>query len=488
MRVDGSIADNGPELGAMPTASRTPCTCGLDRGTGGQRRRGRHQPVLGRRRHGRRRRGRGRRRHGATSSRNGPTSRGATRRPERQHGDLPGRAGAVTIDGLFDFKGMQFRSDGYRLEEGSLHAEGSAARAAGAAAGRSAGARSTRAPPPPSTWASRAWAASSRPAPARWCSRPQRLQRRHRGRRGRRARPRQHAEPRLAPRRAPRRHARPAGHLDQTVAGLTVAGTVSLVGTEPGTRLTVRGPYVGQDGTLRLGTRLGDSGSLSDRLVIDGGGREETRALEGRHRERHRDRPAAPMPPPASRAAPGADRANLGGLGARPPATASRGRARPTAPPPPRRPRATPARSQAATSTRVPSEYRLHAADAQGLGENRYLRSSVGGTPPLPPPPLRPRAAFVRRRHRGLPAHLADAAAGPRAGRAPGLPRRCRCSPRCRAAARERPDDAARTCISAAARRRPPATVRPCAAPGAVIVADPTLAQRARSIRAARCT
>ena len=37
------------------------------------------------------------------------------------------------------------------------------------------------------------------------------------------------------------------------------SGTVSLVGTAPGTTLTVNGAYVGNNGVLRLGTFLGDA-------------------------------------------------------------------------------------------------------------------------------------------------------------------------------------------------------------------------------------
>jgi outer membrane autotransporter protein len=57
---------------------------------------------------------------------------------------------------------------------------------------------------------------------------------------------------------------------DQTVAGLTNAGLVSLGGA-PGTRLTVAGNYVGQGGTIALNTVLAGDGSASDRLVISGG-------------------------------------------------------------------------------------------------------------------------------------------------------------------------------------------------------------------------
>ena len=60
--------------------------------------------------------------------------------------------------------------------------------------------------------------------------------------------------------------------LNQTVASLDNAGTVSLLGPTPGSRLTVNGAYVGQNGVLRIGTALGNSSSLSDRLVLDGAG------------------------------------------------------------------------------------------------------------------------------------------------------------------------------------------------------------------------
>jgi hypothetical protein len=57
---------------------------------------------------------------------------------------------------------------------------------------------------------------------------------------------------------------------NQTVASVANSGTVSLVGTVPGTTLTVTGPWVGNGGTLRLGTALGDSSSATDRLVLSG--------------------------------------------------------------------------------------------------------------------------------------------------------------------------------------------------------------------------
>jgi outer membrane autotransporter protein len=60
-----------------------------------------------------------------------------------------------------------------------------------------------------------------------------------------------------------------AGH-DQTVAGLTNAGLVSLGGA-PGTRLTIACNYAGQGGVVALNTYLGDDSSATDRLVISGG-------------------------------------------------------------------------------------------------------------------------------------------------------------------------------------------------------------------------
>ncbi|WP_269473967.1 autotransporter-associated beta strand repeat-containing protein [Variovorax sp. RA8] len=56
----------------------------------------------------------------------------------------------------------------------------------------------------------------------------------------------------------------------QGIGALTNAGTVSLIGSAPGTTLTFTGPYVGNNGLLRLGTFLGDSASISDRLVLSG--------------------------------------------------------------------------------------------------------------------------------------------------------------------------------------------------------------------------
>ena len=57
---------------------------------------------------------------------------------------------------------------------------------------------------------------------------------------------------------------------NQTVAGVTNAGTVNLLGNTPGTVLTVTGPWVGQGGTLALGTALGGNASASDKLLLSG--------------------------------------------------------------------------------------------------------------------------------------------------------------------------------------------------------------------------
>ncbi len=60
-----------------------------------------------------------------------------------------------------------------------------------------------------------------------------------------------------------------AGH-SQTLASLNNSGTVSLAGRDPGTILTVTGPWVGNNGILRIATALGDSHSVSDRLLLSG--------------------------------------------------------------------------------------------------------------------------------------------------------------------------------------------------------------------------
>ena len=143
----------------------------------------------------------------------------------------------------------------------------------------------------------------------------------------------------------------------QTIASMANGGTVSLVGSAPGTTLTVTGPWVGNGGTLRLGTALGDSSSASDRLVLSG----------------------------ATAIASGTTNVqitNLGGLGA---LTTGNGI------------EVVSAINGATTTAQTTKnafvlagghvdagayEYRLYAADASGAGENWYLRSSAVVTPP----------------------------------------------------------------------------------------------------------
>ncbi|WP_277622886.1 autotransporter-associated beta strand repeat-containing protein, partial [Variovorax sp. B4] len=148
----------------------------------------------------------------------------------------------------------------------------------------------------------------------------------------------------------------------QSIAALGNAGTVSLVGATPGTTLTVNGPYVGNNGLLRLGTFLGDSASASDRLILSGpaavaSGRTTLQII------------------------------NLGGLGA---LTTGNGIELVSA-------------LDGATTTvqstkdafalqggRVDAgafEYRLQPGDVAGAGENWYLRSTSTSIPPAPPAP-----------------------------------------------------------------------------------------------------
>ncbi|MDR6537243.1 autotransporter outer membrane beta-barrel domain-containing protein [Variovorax soli] len=147
---------------------------------------------------------------------------------------------------------------------------------------------------------------------------------------------------------------------DQRVAALNNAGTVTLLSTRAGSTLTVTGAYVGQGGVLNLGTVLGGSNSLSDRLVLSGPGASASGNTTLRI-------------------------ANLGGLGA---LTTGNGIEVVSA-------------LNGATTTAQTSrdafvlanghvdagayEYRLHAADAQGAGENWYLRSTTTVQPPAAP-------------------------------------------------------------------------------------------------------
>ncbi|RZL60672.1 MAG: autotransporter outer membrane beta-barrel domain-containing protein, partial [Variovorax sp.] len=145
-----------------------------------------------------------------------------------------------------------------------------------------------------------------------------------------------------------------AAGFNQTVASLNNSGTVSLVGTAPGTTLTVNGAYVGTGGVLRLGTFLGDSGSASDRLVLNGGNASGTTSIQI---------------------------TQLGGLGA---LTTGNGI------------NVVSAVGGATTEANAFSlagghvdagayEYRLHDGDASGAGENWYLRSTTTVVPPVDP-------------------------------------------------------------------------------------------------------
>lgn len=59
---------------------------------------------------------------------------------------------------------------------------------------------------------------------------------------------------------------------NQTVAGLTNSGNVSLTSQNAGSALTVKGNYSGENGTLKIAAKQNTSGvGTADRLVIDGG-------------------------------------------------------------------------------------------------------------------------------------------------------------------------------------------------------------------------
>jgi outer membrane autotransporter protein len=150
----------------------------------------------------------------------------------------------------------------------------------------------------------------------------------------------------------------------QSVASLANSGTVSLAGATAGTTLTVTGAYVGNGGVLRLGTALNGTGP-SDRLVIDGGTASGKTTVQI---------------------------ANLGGLGA---LTSGSGIEVVTA------------KNGATTTAQTTKdafslanghvdagayEYRLYAADANGAGENWYLRSSAIGATGAPVPVVTYRA------------------------------------------------------------------------------------------------
>ncbi len=146
---------------------------------------------------------------------------------------------------------------------------------------------------------------------------------------------------------------------NQTVTALANSGTVSLLGAAPGSQLTVTGAYVGNNGVLKLGTALGDSTSVSDRLILSG----------------------------ASANASGSTSVqitNLGGLGAQTTGNgieviSAQGGSTTTAT----------AFALAGGHTDAGAfEYRLYAG---GAGDNsRYLRTDAALPPPAPPPPAPP--------------------------------------------------------------------------------------------------
>ncbi|WP_241027107.1 autotransporter outer membrane beta-barrel domain-containing protein [Variovorax sp. RKNM96] len=138
----------------------------------------------------------------------------------------------------------------------------------------------------------------------------------------------------------------------QKLPSLANSGVVSLVGAAPGTTLTVTGAYVGNNGTLRLGIVPGIGSPASDRLILDGAGA----SASGRT---------------------SVQIANFGSLGAM---TIGNGVELISA-------------INGATTTAQTTkdafalagghvdagayEYRLHAADVNGAGENWYLRSTA---------------------------------------------------------------------------------------------------------------
>lgn len=59
---------------------------------------------------------------------------------------------------------------------------------------------------------------------------------------------------------------------NQTVGGLSNGGDVSLIGQQIGTTLTVKGDYSGEKGTINMAaTQNGRGAGIADRLIIDGG-------------------------------------------------------------------------------------------------------------------------------------------------------------------------------------------------------------------------
>ncbi|RZL86639.1 MAG: autotransporter outer membrane beta-barrel domain-containing protein, partial [Variovorax sp.] len=147
------------------------------------------------------------------------------------------------------------------------------------------------------------------------------------------------------------------GGFNQRVAALANSGTISLVGANAGSTLTVAGAYLGNAGVLRLGTGL----PASDRLVIDGA-------------------------TATARGTTSVQIATLSGLGA--PTTgdgveiiSARNGATTTA--------QTTRTAFSLAGGHVDAgayEYTLQPGNAQGAGENWYLRSTTTFLPPVIPP------------------------------------------------------------------------------------------------------
>ncbi|VTU25241.1 Outer membrane protein IcsA autotransporter precursor [Variovorax sp. PBL-H6] len=225
----------------------------------------------------------------------------------------------------------------------------------------------------------------------------------------------------------------------QGIAALTNAGTVSLIGSAPGTTLAVTGPYVGNNGLLRLGTSLGDSASSSDRLVLSG--------------------PAAVASGRTT-----VQVVNFGGLGG---LTTGSGIELVSA-------------INGATTTAQSTkdafalqgghvdagayEYRLQAGDANGAGESWYLRSTSTIIPPPPPPPpppprllrlLRRRPPHRSPRPRRHPRHhrcpRSRRCHHPRPSRCPPTAPKCPSSQHCRSNCARATWPCSATCTSASA-------------------------------------
>ncbi|CAN7219769.1 MULTISPECIES: autotransporter outer membrane beta-barrel domain-containing protein [unclassified Variovorax] len=147
---------------------------------------------------------------------------------------------------------------------------------------------------------------------------------------------------------------------NQRIASLSNSGTVNLLSVAAGSTLTVTGAYIGNDGVLKLGTVLGGSNSLSDRLVLSGPGA----SASGKTTVRI---------------------TNLGGLGAQTTGNgievvSARNGATTTA----QRTRDAFALANGHVDAGA-FEYRLYAADVQGAGENWYLRSETTLASPVAP-------------------------------------------------------------------------------------------------------